>query len=683
MECQECGKQLIPGKKFCGGCGATVVEKAEEPASSKNCHACGKELVPGKKFCGGCGETVPTSSAAAPAPAPAPAAAPAAPLCSCGAKLDLSRRFCGSCGAPSEGGAPAKPEPVKTPLSFGAGHVKKDVSVGSKIKLETCPICKTTAHSTESLKFGEDTYHESCFKCQQCSCILTIQRATLIDGQGLFCTTCSKPKLLAKGLEKQKGVNLDMGASLTTVAKNACPVCQKTAYEAESFKYNERMYHPACFKCSECAAVLDQRTVNQEEDDKSGPIWCKQCFHKNIIAKKRVTANAAKQTTSNPLAAKFGTNQKCPQCDKTAYKEESESLNGILYHKACMQCKTCGCSLNLRLLTVYEGLLYCKKCQHHLVAFAKIDMVAHPKAFEEHMRAAGIHDYTAKGGTGTVVSSTLPSNASERPAPMPKPVSDDAPAAPVSVYKSNPNTAPPAVLQKGARVNSPFLQRDQGGPATFNNTASEPKAEPKPELKPQGSISKMAQAASCPECQEEYDPPDAKFCMICGSPRPMEAAKPAPTPAAAAPKSPVVKPFVAPKESSGPPPKASPTQEELDARPRYEGKVDPSRQGLLIKSKTAKGKDQMRGGWQPRFFILNTEDKSLAYFTGGGAYGPPAGIVRLEGAECAPTSIVSRKETLCFRIVEQQLPLKFYYIAAESERARDDWVASIRHAINS
>jgi hypothetical protein len=337
------------------------------------------------------------------------------------------------------------------------------------------------------------------------------------------------------------------------------------------------------------------------------------------------------------------------------------------------------------LLTVYEGLLYCKKCQHHIVAFAKVDMVAHPKAFEEHMRAAGIHDYTAKGGTGTAVASTLPSNASEKPAPAPKPVSDDPPAAPVAVYKSTPNSSPPAVLQKQAtKINSPFLQKDQGGPAAFNNTAAEPK---KPELTKQQSVSQMESASSsCPDCHEEYDPPDAKFCMICGTPRPAEAAaaKPAPTPAAAPAKSPAVKPIAAPivKESAGPPPKSTPTQAELDARPRYEGKVDPNRQGLLIKAKAAKGKDQLRGGWQPRFFILNAEDKSLAYFTGGGAYGPPAGIVRLQGAECATTTIVPRKENIAFKIVEQS-PLKFYYIAAETERSRDDWVASIRHAIDS
>lgn len=50
--CPQCGKETKPGKKFCGNCGAKLLEQ---------CPKCGNQVKPGKKFCGECGTKLGTA----------------------------------------------------------------------------------------------------------------------------------------------------------------------------------------------------------------------------------------------------------------------------------------------------------------------------------------------------------------------------------------------------------------------------------------------------------------------------------------------------------------------------------------------------------------------------------------------------------------------------------------------
>ena len=63
--CENCGKQLSDGVKFCGGCGTAIAGNAT-PA----CANCGKQLDAGQKFCDGCGKS--TSGNLPPTRQPAP-----------------------------------------------------------------------------------------------------------------------------------------------------------------------------------------------------------------------------------------------------------------------------------------------------------------------------------------------------------------------------------------------------------------------------------------------------------------------------------------------------------------------------------------------------------------------------------------------------------------------------------
>jgi len=127
--CSSCGREILPGRHFCGGCGRPVAANAEPAppeSAARFCVKCGAAIAPGKRFCKQCGHAVGSTkpSAAQEPPAvvqgesgtdkvvPDEASAqaistiaipaqpePTALNCSkCGAVIVAGKRFCKQCG---------------------------------------------------------------------------------------------------------------------------------------------------------------------------------------------------------------------------------------------------------------------------------------------------------------------------------------------------------------------------------------------------------------------------------------------------------------------------------------------------------------------------------------------------------------------------------------------------------
>lgn len=122
--CKNCGKEVLAGKRFCGGCGqALPVESApteatpELPAQSATtaCTQCGAALTPGKRFCKQCGKAVLQPGAAhnpavpdMPTVTAVPDDSPDSSVCGqCGAEIPAGKRFCKRCGQPVQASQPA------------------------------------------------------------------------------------------------------------------------------------------------------------------------------------------------------------------------------------------------------------------------------------------------------------------------------------------------------------------------------------------------------------------------------------------------------------------------------------------------------------------------------------------------------------------------------------------------
>jgi len=52
-----------------------------------------------------------------------------------------------------------------------------------------CKRCEKTAYSMESIKYDKFTYHQTCFKCQNCKCNLIIATVAQFNGE-LYCKNC-------------------------------------------------------------------------------------------------------------------------------------------------------------------------------------------------------------------------------------------------------------------------------------------------------------------------------------------------------------------------------------------------------------------------------------------------------------------------------------------------------------
>ena len=94
MNCQECGRPVSEGSKFCKACGAPVrgaVPTGQGTLVANECPFCKAPLKPNARFCAACGGGL------APGITAGGSTTPHCP--SCGKPVKSGKRFCGTCGA--------------------------------------------------------------------------------------------------------------------------------------------------------------------------------------------------------------------------------------------------------------------------------------------------------------------------------------------------------------------------------------------------------------------------------------------------------------------------------------------------------------------------------------------------------------------------------------------------------
>jgi len=145
---------------------------------------------------------------------------------------------------------------------------------------------------------------------------------------------------------------------------NACVICEKVAYPAETIQYEKKAYHIECFKCSDCGKKMEGPAQAANFD---GVLFCKQCFQKGGYHQKQRNVVWTKAENLSPDAAsapsKFGGGGvKCTVCEKTVYAAETVSFEKKPYHGECFKCTTCTKKMTPAGAAVFEEKLYCSKC---------------------------------------------------------------------------------------------------------------------------------------------------------------------------------------------------------------------------------------------------------------------------------------------------------------------------------
>ena len=128
--------------------------------ANRYCTKCGREVVAGKRFCGGCGQGMPV--AAAPPDEAEAVAEPAAPVCGqCAAALTPGKRFCKQCGhavnAPTvstDFDLPhSVPVPVELPETAAGDPAPMVASLAPAAETEIAPQVEFTSETVPASKW--------------------------------------------------------------------------------------------------------------------------------------------------------------------------------------------------------------------------------------------------------------------------------------------------------------------------------------------------------------------------------------------------------------------------------------------------------------------------------------------------------------------------------------------------
>lgn len=103
-----------------------------------------------------------------------------------------------------------------------------------------------------------------------------------------------------------------------------------------------------------------------------------------------------------------------------------------------------------------------------------------------------------------------------------------------------------------------------------------------------------------------------------------------------------------------------------------------SRKGWLRKAAAAKGgKDQVRGNWKDRWFVLAPAGSLLSYFETQASV-KPKGVISLKGAQCDFRSDVVGAPFVVWIATADG---KFYYLEARSLEEANAWIGDIQSVI--
>uniref|UniRef100_A0A7S0CXD8 LIM zinc-binding domain-containing protein n=1 Tax=Amorphochlora amoebiformis TaxID=1561963 RepID=A0A7S0CXD8_9EUKA len=61
-----------------------------------------------------------------------------------------------------------------------------------------CRVCKKSVYAMELMKYDDQIYHKTCFRCLECKKVLLPKSVAMMSGD-LYCKDCFKKKFKARG----------------------------------------------------------------------------------------------------------------------------------------------------------------------------------------------------------------------------------------------------------------------------------------------------------------------------------------------------------------------------------------------------------------------------------------------------------------------------------------------------
>jgi len=187
---------------------------------------------------------------------------------------------------------------------------------------QTCLACKQQV--SEGLRFREERFHQECFKCRTCHQNLAERKGEfLLTEEGLQCKECVK-------ITRSEDIQIE------SVTEN-CKGCELPIHVKNLVFDGERNWHYKCFCCSQCNSAL----VNQKYYEKSGSLFCNNCF----LAEYLPTCFYCKEELKG----------------KAGVKMHSSTGQVLTWHQDCLHCSKCSNEVDLDTV-VFKEKLFCKSC---------------------------------------------------------------------------------------------------------------------------------------------------------------------------------------------------------------------------------------------------------------------------------------------------------------------------------
>ena len=181
---------------------------------------------------------------------------------------------------------------------------------------QRCKQCSQAILDGKTVQYNGKIFHSNCFRYARCNDVINDEQFS-IQNSKICCLQCYKNSFAS-----------------------CCVQCSEIILDGKSIIYNEKKYHPDCFRCQQCKKIIDESKFHVE----NGKPCCIQRYVRDFAPR-------------------------CEQCLKTIDVGRSIISDQKTYHPDCFRCGQCDKILTDRKFDVENGKPCCRQCQNRLIIY--------------------------------------------------------------------------------------------------------------------------------------------------------------------------------------------------------------------------------------------------------------------------------------------------------------------------
>ncbi|GAA49412.1 cysteine and glycine-rich protein, partial [Clonorchis sinensis] len=241
-----------------------------------------------------------------------------------------------------------------------------------------CGACGCTVLGNDVVHIPEQTFHDSCFRCQNCGFDLShlnadVEPQRLTAQNGHIDRKVESPKKTNNITGKLQCSKLCENKELQLEQENGrlCSVCGTRVLPKQCLEMPSGVIHRECFRCKRCGTLLDIHTFRL----KSGELYCEDSCPENPEAFQPNGTLSIDSLQNYPFLKFVPVNQpflsevvrpmngtyNCKRCRKACLPHELVERAGSFYHRNCVRCAVCNQLVSISDRWWINGTPHCEK----------------------------------------------------------------------------------------------------------------------------------------------------------------------------------------------------------------------------------------------------------------------------------------------------------------------------------